>query len=121
MKARVLVVDDDAPTRRVLRFLLEDEGYEVDDCADGDEALRCLDARDYEALVTDYIMPGVTGMDLVAHAHARCAAIRCVVVSGYEAPADADPSAVWIAKPIDIDALVSAVRAAPGVSRHGPG
>ncbi len=64
-RLRVLVVDDDRSIRLALRTLLEGDGYEVSEAADGREGLRvALDAQPH-MLVTDRVMPHVDGMEMI--------------------------------------------------------
>lgn len=67
MPAAVLVVDDDDDIREVLRALLEDEGYEVEEARHGEEALRILRSsrRPYVALL-DLRMPILDGAGVIA-------------------------------------------------------
>src|SRR5437773_8234404 len=60
---RVLVVDDDPDLRAVLREALQDEGYAVDEAADGVEALAALDAACPDAIVLDLALPGMDGWE----------------------------------------------------------
>jgi CheY-like chemotaxis protein len=61
---RVLVADDDASTRLLIRRVLEMDGFEVLTARDGLEALAMLDAAEPDILVTDYLMPGLNGLEL---------------------------------------------------------
>ena len=61
MAARVLVVDDQAPVRRVVRRLLERSGYEVDEAGDGGVALDRLKVDVPDAVVLDVTMPVIDG------------------------------------------------------------
>jgi DNA-binding response OmpR family regulator len=61
MAARVLVVDDQAPVRRVVRRLLERSGYEVDEAGDGGVALDRLRVEVPDAVVLDVAMPVIDG------------------------------------------------------------
>ena len=61
---RVLVADDEAPTRRVVRLSLERAGYEVEEAANGAAALEALRARPFDVLVTDIEMPQMSGQEL---------------------------------------------------------
>ena len=54
---RVLIADDEESIRHVLSELLHERGYEVRAVSDGEEAVRELSLRDYDALVTDVRMP----------------------------------------------------------------
>jgi len=62
---RVLVADDDPLSRRVFRAALEQMGYRVDEAADGVEAVRQLKSNDYEALITDLLMPRLDGWEVL--------------------------------------------------------
>jgi CheY-like chemotaxis protein len=77
-------------------------------------ALRLLEARLPDLLLTDYSMPGMTGLELAEHAKARSnGALRVLIVSGY-ADADAlqasEARPTLLRKPFDERALIEAVR-----------
>ena len=61
---RVLIADDEPHVLRVLKMSLEKEGYEVDTCANGKEALARLAISVPDILVTDIQMPQMTGEEL---------------------------------------------------------
>ncbi|WP_233577535.1 response regulator [Citreicoccus inhibens] len=64
---KVLVVDDDADWREVLRLSLEELGYETTEAANGQEALDSLRRGDrYGVMLLDLNMPGVSGQEVVA-------------------------------------------------------
>jgi len=63
---RILVVDDDTPTRTMLRRLLTTEGYAVDEASDGPTALQKVAARAPDLLLLDVMMPGQDGLDVLA-------------------------------------------------------
>ena len=67
---KVLVTDDAADFRLYLRVLLQRWGYEVVEAADGQEALSCLEANDIRLVVSDWMMPGMSGPDLCRAARA---------------------------------------------------
>src|SRR5437588_8507496 len=62
---RILVIDDNAAIREVLRFVLEEEGYEVIEAADGAEGLRRYQAEPTDLVITDLEMPGMDGLELL--------------------------------------------------------
>lgn len=65
MTLNVLIVDDDRRMRSVLKSLLLEEGHEVDSCADGLEAIsRCADTA-FDLVITDLMMPGAGGMEVL--------------------------------------------------------
>ena len=62
MKA-ILVVDDEIHIRRIIKLALEDAGYSVHLASDGLEALEAMVWSDFDAIVTDIMMPRMTGKD----------------------------------------------------------
>ena len=60
---RILVVDDDAQIRRVMRTTLVIHGYEVDDARSGDEALEKMRGAQFDLVLLDVNMPGMGGME----------------------------------------------------------
>ena len=67
---RVLVVDDDAPIRDLLRAVLELDGWEVMEAEDGEQALALAAAERPHAVVLDVMMPGKDGFDVLAELRA---------------------------------------------------
>jgi DNA-binding response OmpR family regulator len=61
----VLVVDDDASVRAMLGYLLQDEGYEVREAADGAEAITALTVDAPDCMVLDLMMPNVDGVEVL--------------------------------------------------------
>jgi CheY-like chemotaxis protein len=68
---RALVVDDDADLRQRLRGLLEKEGWEVDEGADGREALARLAGQKPGLILLDLLMPGMDGFEFLAELQKR--------------------------------------------------
>lgn len=66
---RVLVVDDDPVVIRVMRLALEREGYSVDTCANGHDALEHVGNQTPDAVITDIEMPKMTGEELCKEIH----------------------------------------------------
>jgi two-component system, cell cycle sensor histidine kinase and response regulator CckA len=84
-RASVLLVEDEAGVRAVARQVLEACGYTVVTADNGEEALdRCL-ARGLEPdlLITDVVMPGITGSQLVAHLRSHRHGLRVLYTSGF--------------------------------------
>jgi two-component system OmpR family response regulator len=61
---RVLIVDDDAHIREVVRFALESAGMDTVEAADGPEAVRCFSDRPCDLVVLDVMLPGMDGTDV---------------------------------------------------------
>lgn len=63
---KILIVDDFSTMRRIIKNLLRDLGFtNVDEADDGNSALPMLQTGKYDFLVTDWNMPGMTGIDLL--------------------------------------------------------
>jgi two-component system phosphate regulon response regulator PhoB len=64
MPARILIVEDEEPLTLLLRYNLEAAGYAVDSAANGDEAELKLRENAPDLVVLDWMLPGVSGMEL---------------------------------------------------------
>ena len=78
----VLVVDDDAATRDGLKALLETWGYAATAAPDGKSALDICNANLPHAVVTDLMMPGMTGLEFVEALGARAQQLAVIMVTG---------------------------------------
>jgi two-component system cell cycle response regulator len=81
-KARVLAVDDQRYFRELIEGLLTDEGYEVQTAPSGEEALHILEREDFEIVITDLVMPGIDGGQLVERIKERIPDQEIVMVTG---------------------------------------
>src|SRR5438270_4145147 len=77
----ILIADDEESIRHVLTVTLSGRGYEVRAVADGEEALRELSSREYDALVTDVRMPKLGGMSVVRAALEIAPELTIIVMS----------------------------------------
>jgi len=103
----VLVVEGDAETRTLLVDVLSGEGLEPRACGTGEEALELLRGHHFDAMITDEVVPGITGTELVHRARRLDATLHCVVLSGYPQPSDTDVA--WLRKPFSLGALLGAL------------
>lgn len=81
-KARILAVDDQRYFRELIEGLLLDEGYAVETCATGEEALAWLEQEDFDIVVTDLVMPGIDGAELIRRIKERLPEQDVVIVTG---------------------------------------
>jgi len=108
----VLVVEDADAVRVLTGRILYSAGYQVISVESGATALERLDTCD--VLVTDVVMPGMSGVELVVQARERRPELPVIFVSGYTGDATIagsdDPMTAFLAKPFDGDDLLRAVR-----------
>lgn len=67
MPKKILIVDDSESIREVVSFTLENEGFEVLVANDGTDALKFLDGREIDMIITDLHMPEMDGITLIKH------------------------------------------------------
>ncbi len=79
----VLVVDDEARILSALRRSLRREGYEILTAETGEEALRVLDERSVELILSDQKMPGMSGLQFLAEAARRCPEAVRMLITGW--------------------------------------
>ncbi len=116
MKARILVVDDEDAIRTSLaKFLRDRKGHHVDAAADGTEGWGRLAAAEYDLVLTDLVMPGMNGLELIGRARAERPEVPIVVLSGraiFRDVVDAMRAGAYdfIAKPVeDLEQLATVV------------
>jgi two-component system, NtrC family, response regulator PilR len=110
--ARVLVVDDEKHLRGMLRDLLATWGCSADVAATCDEALALLEQGRYDLVLTDLLMPGGSGLDLVTQLRQAQPDVGVIVFTGSGAELDADAHRLrftTLRKPLELEVLRSAV------------
>ena len=112
----VLVVEDDAAIRSLIRFLVEREKWTAEEVSDGTEALQKLRTENYDAIVLDLMLPSFSGEDVLAELRRSVPAVLCKIVVVTASPSVAqkiDRTGVGavLVKPFDIDELIDAIRA----------
>ena len=79
--AALLIVDDDEALRGALRELFSGD-HRCDTAATAEEALTAFSSCDYDVIITDLLMPGMSGEDLLGFAKARCPRTPVLFISG---------------------------------------
>lgn len=117
----ILVVEDEASLRSVIRRTLERHGYRVVEAPDAESALLLMDqvAGQFDLVLTDLIMPGLSGTQLAARVLARHPAMRVMLMSGYSEEAVLHqgvlaPGTRLLQKPFAPEVLLREVRGALG-------
>ena len=116
-RPRVLVVDDQEDVRTLLVTALSFEGYETVAARDAPDALRCLEDAEFSLVITDYAMPGGTGIALLREAASRnlIDGTPSLVVTAHPDLREAGGFAI-MRKPLDLDRFLRQVRE---LLRHG--
>jgi DNA-binding response OmpR family regulator len=65
-KRRILVIEDDEEMRSLLTDFIEESGYAADTVETGSDALRKIARQRFDLIITDYRMPGLSGLDILA-------------------------------------------------------
>ena len=109
-RGRILVVDDEPLVRLGTAEMLRDEGYEVEE-ADSAEAALALGPFDrFDCVVTDYLMPGLNGVELARRLQATRPVLPILLLSGY-ADLEAFSALPYLSKPCFGDELTRAIGA----------
>ena len=113
----ILVVEDDLSIRRLLKMVLEREGYSVEIASDGLEAVLKLGLAEYDVIVLDLMMPNLDGFEFMATLAANDPSrLKGVIVTSAASPGviaermRGVPFQI-VAKPFDIQDLTASVRA----------
>ena len=106
----ILLVDDEAEIRMVVRKMLESRGYVVLDAGDPHEALRLATGQQVDLLVTDVVMPRMRGTELARRLQALVPSVKVLLISAYEVADVATSGYPFLAKPFTPDVLDEKVR-----------
>lgn len=117
MSTTVLLAEDDSTCREIYHAVLDAEGYRVIDTPDGNAALDVLNNETVDLLLTDIMMPGMTGIELLERARKIHPDLRAIVMTGHKTSeavigALRNRACEFLAKPFHTDELVEAVRSA---------
>jgi two-component system nitrogen regulation response regulator NtrX len=122
MEGRILIVDDDAGVRTVLKRILSGAGYTVQEAGDAFQALDLMDSQPPDAALLDIKMPGMDGLGLMENLRQRGLEIPVVVLTGHgdeftsQQCLDAG-AAAYLVKPPDRADLLLAMRGAVAQGR----
>ena len=111
---KILIIDDEAPIRRVLRDILENENYQVDDASSGMEALQQIKEQEFDAIFCDIKMDGMDGIETL-EAIRKESDVPVIMLSGHgtiETAVEAIKKGAFdfIPKPPDLNRLLITLR-----------
>jgi CheY-like chemotaxis protein len=112
MSVRVLVVDDEPDIREAISELLADEGYEVDEARDGEEALWKARAHHPGLVLLDLMMPGMNGWEFRSRQRddPELAGIPVIVLTAVGKTSGVDGVAAFLSKPFELSDLLTTIR-----------
>lgn len=115
--ARILVVDDDYGQRSLLETFLQAKGYRTQSAASGEAALQLLSEETFALMISDVRMPGMSGIETLRRARQKHLELPVLLVTAFADIRSAvmamrDGAVNYLAKPIDLDELITSVRLA---------
>jgi len=82
-ETKILIVDDEKNFRELLRAILKKRGYKADCAQNGLEAVRAMKSQEYDIVITDLMMDGMNGMDLIKYIKENNIKSRCIIITAY--------------------------------------
>ncbi len=112
--ARILLVEDDPRVRTATVGALEDLGYEPIACSSGAEALALFDSMEFDLVISDVIMPEMTGPEMVRELKSRRPEISVLFVTGYVGEGEGEDLVGYdlLRKPFTVNTLAASVAGA---------
>ena len=119
---RVLVIEDDDTVRDVLRSFLSEKGFEATLAQNGETGLDMLRAERFDLILTDLVMPGITGMDVLKEVLASKIRIPVIVITAFGTVQTAVEAMRlgafdYLTKPFNLDELMIVIEKALSVSK----
>ena len=116
-KQQVLIVDDSDSMRFVIKFCLENAGYQVFEARDGREGLIMAQSKHYDVIITDINMPNMDGYDFIAQTrkasknqHVPILTLTTNTSVKSIAKGKAAGATGWLVKPFDDQSLLEVMR-----------
>ncbi|HUT04979.1 MAG TPA: response regulator [bacterium] len=107
---RILIIDDEEAVRTVLAKFMSREGFEHDCASSGDEAIWLLETNEYDFVITDLVMPGAHGLELLERIKSMNSEVPVAIMTGF-GTSDRTIEALrggavdFIEKPLDFDRI----------------
>ncbi|MEM6410672.1 MAG: ATP-binding protein [Pseudomonadota bacterium] len=125
-RGRILFVEDEESLRGIAAQLLRTRGYEVEEAADGEEALAIMQAQpeSFDLVISDVVMPGITGPALIKQAKDLLGDARVIFISGYAErdlaeAIEEDREISFLPKPFTVSQLAERVKQELGARQNG--
>ncbi|MCW4007479.1 MAG: response regulator [Candidatus Bathyarchaeota archaeon] len=113
--ARILVIDDDENIRKVLKTILEDEGYAVDTAETAKEGIEKSENSFYNIALIDVRLPDMEGIELLSKLRDTKPKMRKLIVTGYPTLQNAIAAVnkgadAYVVKPFEVDKILETIR-----------
>jgi two-component system, cell cycle sensor histidine kinase and response regulator CckA len=120
--ATVLVVDDESMVRTLVRRMLEPGVYSVVEAEDGESALRLIERGQpaIDVVLTDLVMPGIDGFDIVAVLARHCPDLPVICMSGFASALTSQLTIPFLPKPFSLEVLHATLESVLARSREVP-
>lgn len=117
MSLHILVVDDEQSMRDFLKILLQKEGYKVDTSNNASSALDCITKTQYDLVISDIRMPGMSGLELLGKVKDISSGLPVIMITAFASPDDAvtamkNGAFDYISKPFNVDEIKSVIESA---------
>ena len=121
MRKHILVVDDDTALLSLLKMRLESNGHTVDTAEHGWDGLTKLEYEDYDVVLLDYMMPGITGSTVLQYIQERHPSVPVIMTTGHRssqvvAQALAGVPRACLVKPVNSVELAQALQCCVGTA-----
>ena len=112
--AKILIVDDQRPFRKVLGLALKSKGYDIREAASGSDALAVMRKEAPDLILADWRMPGMNGLDLCRAIRATSDVPIIMVTSKQDGQSEALSAGAddYIKKPFEVEDLLTRVESA---------
>lgn len=114
--APIVVIEDNAPIRKLFSTILNKSGFEVIEFSDGNSALEALSEQEVSTIIMDILLPDINGTDLIGKVRQleNCKDIPIIAVTGFAQAHDRDKFLnfgfdAYISKPINTSAFVEEI------------
>jgi DNA-binding NtrC family response regulator len=113
--ARILIVDDDENIRKVLKTILEDEGYTVDEAENAKKAIEKSRRNVYNLALIDIRLPDMEGIELLTRMKDTVPKMRKIIITGYPTLQNAIEAVnrgadAYILKPFDMEKVLATIK-----------
>ena len=110
----ILYVEDDADARRLLRFLLESEGYQIKTCKTSEEGLETARQTNFSVIILDYYLPNINGVEICREIRTYDQETPIIFYSGAAYHKDKEKglaagAQAYLVKPNDFDKIIETI------------